>query len=56
MTERGARLLAPMDAEASLPAQVTLELGALDTRDVMALALASDAVVLELRPLARAFA
>ena len=53
--ERGGRLLVgPLDPKAL--ARVTVDFGALRTRDVLSIAAASNAVVLELRPLARSFA
>ncbi len=56
---RGARLLAPLPrVRPDRPAAqvISLELGELGTRDLFAIASSCDAVVLELRPLARAFA
>jgi ABC-type multidrug transport system ATPase subunit len=50
----GAKLLAP--ATASIPARVSVHLGTLGTRDLLRIAQASNAIVLELRPIARAFA
>jgi ABC-type multidrug transport system ATPase subunit len=54
---RGARLLAPLPPagpEAVLP--IGIDLGQLGTSDLLAIASSCDAVILELRPLARAFA
>jgi ABC-type multidrug transport system ATPase subunit len=50
----GARLLTP--AEHPMEAHMSLDLGPLGTKDVLRIALECSAVVLELRPLARAFA
>jgi energy-coupling factor transporter ATP-binding protein EcfA2 len=54
---RGARLLAPLPPagpEAAL--SIGVDLGELATSDLLAIASSCDAVILELRPLARAFA
>lgn len=53
---RGGRLLVPAPLRRSSPAHLSVDLGSVGTREVLAIASASDAVVLELRPLARAFA
>jgi ABC-type multidrug transport system ATPase subunit len=54
LAARGARLLAPLDA--ANPGRVSVELGDFGTRELLGIAASCDAVVLELRPLARAFA
>lgn len=55
---RGARLLAPLPTGAgqATALQIGIDLGVLATSDLLAIAFACDAVILELRPLARAFA
>jgi ABC-type multidrug transport system ATPase subunit len=56
---RGARLLAPLPPAGPAPPpalQIGIELGELRTSDLLAIASSCDAVILELRPLARAFA
>jgi ABC-type multidrug transport system ATPase subunit len=50
----GAKVLTP--ASTAIPARVSVDLGALGTRDLLRIARDSNAVVLELRPIARAFA
>ncbi len=55
VTARGGRLLVgPVDPP--VLARMSLDLGGLRTRDVLSIAAASNAVVLEIRPLARSFA
>jgi ABC-2 type transport system ATP-binding protein len=56
---RGARLLAPLPPFGPEPPpalQIGIDLGELGTSDLLAIASSCDAVILELRPLARAFA
>ena len=55
MKARGGRLLVG-SADPPALARVTLDLGDLRTRDVLRIAAASNAVILELRPVARTFA
>jgi ABC-2 type transport system ATP-binding protein len=54
LAARGARLLSPLDA--ANPGRLSIELGEFGTRELLGIAASCDAVVLELRPLARAFA
>jgi hypothetical protein len=54
LAARGARLLAPLDA--SNRGRISVELGDFGTRELLGIAASCDAVVLELRPLSRAFA
>jgi ABC-type Na+ transport system ATPase subunit NatA len=54
LAARGGRLLSPLDA--SNPGRLSVELGEFGTRELLGIAASCDAVVLELRPLARAFA
>jgi ABC-type multidrug transport system ATPase subunit len=54
LAARGARLLSPLDA--ANPGRLSVELGEFGTRELLGIAASCDAVVLELRPLARAFA
>jgi hypothetical protein len=54
LAARGARLLSPIDA--ANPGRLSIELGEFDTRELLGIAASCDAVVIELRPLARAFA
>jgi len=54
LASRGARLLSPLDA--SNRGRLSVELGDFGTRELLDIAASCDAVVLELRPLSRAFA
>jgi ABC-type multidrug transport system ATPase subunit len=54
LAARGARLLTPLDA--ANPGRFSVELGDFGTRELLGIAASCDAVVIELRPLARAFA